>query len=124
MLAFASGTTLEAGSTATLSGAGTIRVGGATVNFAGSAAITGTLEITTGVLNFNGTGTTANMTHSGGTLGGTGNLTVSRHAQLDRRHPDRRRHDHDRRHRHRHDRLRHHAGGADRRPHTAKQRHR
>ena len=77
MLAFTSGTTLEAGSTATLSGAGTIRVGGATVNFAGSAAITGTLEITTGVLNFNGTGTTANMTHSGGTLGGTGALTVS-----------------------------------------------
>ena len=29
------------------------------------------------MLNFNGTGTTANMTHSGGTLGGTGALTVS-----------------------------------------------
>src|SRR5262249_38856148 len=63
---------------ASFSGAGTVRVTGATLTVnAGTAYNAGATEISSGAANFNGTSTTGALTLSGGTLGGTGTLTVS-----------------------------------------------
>src|SRR5262249_25683014 len=69
------GTTLEADSS--VSGAGTVSFGGSTVNGHGSYTVTGNTAISGGVASFNGNASTLNVSLSGGTLSGSGVLTVS-----------------------------------------------
>jgi hypothetical protein len=61
-----------------ISGGGTVRFssGDTTIGGSGSYAVDGTTDLTGGTLNVNLDGATANLTFSGGTLSGSGGLTV------------------------------------------------
>src|SRR5262249_25367824 len=63
---------------ASFSGAGTVRVAGATLTVNGGTAYdAANTVISSSTANFNGSSKTGTLTLSGGTLGGTGTLTVS-----------------------------------------------
>ena len=75
-LLFSGGThSLDAASSIT--GGGTVQVSGGTVNMAGTHNVTGTTRLSGGTFNLNAAGTTTLLNISGGTLAGTGDLTVS-----------------------------------------------
>ncbi|MCA8838341.1 MAG: hypothetical protein K8963_10890, partial [Proteobacteria bacterium] len=77
-LNFSGGTYTLDGSVSSAAGARVlIGGGGATVNTVGGKTFDGLLEVATGRLNANDATVVANYLHSGGTLGGTGNVTVS-----------------------------------------------
>jgi hypothetical protein len=74
-LEFGSGTfVLDANSHIT--SAGTVRFSGGTTTVGGSYSVSGTTAVTGGTANFNASASTATLNQSGGTLGGTGTLTV------------------------------------------------
>lgn len=60
-----------------LSGTGTLSVTGATLNMSGIVAYGGPVTLAAGQLNFNGSAAINTLAFSGGTLGGTGDLTIS-----------------------------------------------
>src|SRR5271166_5235270 len=69
--------TTPSGSSITGSGTGTVSFTGATVTIAGTYSVAGQTYVSSGEVDFNSTASTGTLTQVGGTIGGSGSLTVA-----------------------------------------------